>query len=174
MTSELEIRSAISNNRKVSEDGGLVTYDLTKGVNFIKPRVTAEALAAVFFETDAIKWFSVSDDKIEFTPTYKVRIVLAEDDNKKLEETADDFMADLKRGELYHKFEQQVKKDSVDVSKMRTAMATGAINSMITKHFGKRLDRDYVEDDLLTDILENIEIRSLSNKDLIDWQHLPL
>lgn len=174
MTTEADIRTAISERRKVSDGGELVTYDLTTGVDFSNPRATAEALAAVFFETDAVNWFKVSDDRIEFEPTYRVRFVMAEGDHKKLEETVDDFLKDLKKGELYHNFERQVKSDSEKVSKMKLAMATGAVNTLIVKHFQKKLDRSYVEDDMLTDILEKIEIKSLDDKDLIDWQHLPL
>jgi hypothetical protein len=54
----------------------------------------------VFFEKDAKNWFKVNDDKIDFAPTYKVRVVLAEDHNKKLEATVDDLLMDLQKDDL--------------------------------------------------------------------------
>ena len=44
-----ELKSKIESSRKVSEDGSLVTYDLTEGVDFSDPRAVAEALSEVFF-----------------------------------------------------------------------------------------------------------------------------
>jgi hypothetical protein len=174
MTSETDLKTKIVASRKVSSDGNLVTYDLTRGIDFSKPKVIAEALSMAFFETDAINWFQISDDKIQFNPTYKVRFVLAEGDSKKLEETVDDFLKDLKKKEMYDHFKKQVKEDSASVGKMRAVMASGALNRFLDKHLDNGIDRSYVEDDLLTDILEKIEIRSLTDKDLMDWDHLPL
>ncbi|MEM0155279.1 MAG: hypothetical protein QW597_01580 [Thermoplasmataceae archaeon] len=174
MTYEEDIKDKIIASRKMSDDGDLVTYDLTKGIDFSRPKAVAEALSMAFFEKDAINWFQASDDKIDFKPTYKVRFVMAEGDNKKLEETVDDFLKDLKRKEIYNHFEDQVKRDSESVGKMRAAMASGVMNKLLDKHLNGGLDRSYVEDDLLTDILEKIEIRSLNDRDLMDWEHLPL
>ena len=69
----------------------LVTYDLTKGIDFSDPKSVARIISDVFFEKDALKWFKVKDEKIEFEPTYKVRIVMAEEHNKMLESVVDDF-----------------------------------------------------------------------------------
>ena len=44
----------------------------------------------MFFEKDALNWFKVNDDKIDFVPTYKVRVVMKEEHNKKLESTVDE------------------------------------------------------------------------------------
>ncbi len=75
MADQNNIETTIENLRKVSEHGDLVTYDLTDKIDLSKPKEFAKALAEVFFRTDAIKWFKVTDDKIEFNPTYKVRII---------------------------------------------------------------------------------------------------
>ena len=50
-----ELISIIESHRVMSNDGSLVTYDLTKGVDFSNPKITAEALAAVFFRKMGIK-----------------------------------------------------------------------------------------------------------------------
>ena len=78
MSEEINLKSAIENSRKISDDGSLVTYDLTKGVDFSDPKSVARIISDVFFEKDALKWFKVKDEKIDFEPTYKVRIVMAD------------------------------------------------------------------------------------------------
>lgn len=174
MSEESSISNILSANRKVSGDGSLVIYDLTEGVNFSNPKKTAEALAKAFFENDAVNWFQVTDDHIEFSPTYKVRIVLAEDHSRKLEETVDDFLEDLKKKEIYPRFSQQIKDTSENDSNLKAAMVAGTIHSLLMKHYGKQIDKNYLQDDLFLDILERLEIRSLNNADLIDWKKLPI
>ena len=174
MASENSLTPIIEASRKMSADGSLAIYNLTKGVDFSKPRKVADALAAVFYEKDAINWFKVDGDHVEFNPTYKVRILLAEDHNKLLGETVDELLGDLKKKELNKEFVQQIKDQSVSLGKMQAAMATNAFSAFLAKKFNRRVDKVEVEDDLFTDILEALEIRTPSNEDLIDWEHLPL
>ena len=60
----------------------------------------ARIISDVFFEKDALKWFKVKDEKIDFEPTYKVRIVMAEEHNKMLESVVDDFLKDLQKDDI--------------------------------------------------------------------------
>lgn len=174
MSDDDSLREAIANSRKVSEDGSLVTYDLTEGIDFSNPKKSARVLAEVFFEKDAVNWFTVSDDHIQFNPTYKVRIVLAEDHNKKLEETVDDFLKDLKEHELDPKFVREIDDSAERASRLRAAMFAHTFTTLLNRRYVTKIDREYFQDDLLTDILEKLEIRSLNNDDLMDWKHLPL
>ncbi|MGC8609462.1 MAG: hypothetical protein ACP5UV_06305, partial [Thermoplasmata archaeon] len=66
MANENELRSAIEGSRKVSEDGSLVTYDLTSGIDFSDPKIVAKALSEVFFEKDAKNWFKMDGDRVDF------------------------------------------------------------------------------------------------------------
>ena len=50
MPEEKNLKSAIENSRKISDDGSLVTYDLTKGVDFSDPKSVARIISDVFFE----------------------------------------------------------------------------------------------------------------------------
>jgi hypothetical protein len=168
------LRSLIENSRKVSGDGSLVTYDLTAGVDFSNPKLVAKALSEVFFEKDAKNWFKVNDDKIDFEPTYKVRIVLAEEHNRKLEATVDDLLTDLQKDDLSGTFSKQIKDDSVEASHLQSAMAAGAIRSAIFRHSEEKVYADSIRDDLFVDLLEKLEIRSLNDRDLMDWKKLPL
>ena len=174
MTNEDNLRSVIGNCRRVSDDGSLVIYDLTSGVDFSNPKLVAKALSEVFFEKDAKSWFKVNDDNIDFAPTYKVRVVLAEEHNKKLEATVDDLLKDLQKDDLSGTYSKQIKDDSIEASHLQSAMAAGAIRSAIFRHSEEKVYSDSIRDDLFIDLLEKLEIRSLNDKDLMDWKKLPL
>ena len=49
MVNEDKLKSDIEKCRKVSQDGSMVTYDLTSGVDFSNPKLVAKELAEVFF-----------------------------------------------------------------------------------------------------------------------------
>ncbi len=174
MPADNELKSSILASRKESEDGTIVTYDLTEGVDFSNPAKTAEALAEVFFEKDAVNWFKVSGEHIDFAPAYRVRVVMAEDHNSRLEETVDDFLEDLQKEEIFPRFREQIREGAKKESKLKTSMVASALSSLVFRHFDRKVYRGYVQDDLFVDILEKLEIRSLNNKDLMDWKHLPL
>ena len=174
MKNEDKLRSVIESSRKVSGDGSLVIYDLTSNVDFSNPKLIAKTLSEVFFEKDAKNWFKVDDDKIDFEPTYKVRVVLAEEHNKKLEATVDDLLEDLLKDDLSGTYSKQIKDDSVEASHLQSAMAAGAIRSAIFRHSEEKVYSDSIRDDLFIDLLEKLEIRSLNDKDLLDWKKLPL
>ncbi len=172
MIKDENLSSVISSSRHVSDDGSLVTYDLTKGFDASNPRKAAEALATVFFEKDARNWFKVVDDRIEFNPTYKVCVVLAEVHNRKIEETVDDFLKDINKDDLYGKFGKQINDSADSVSKLKTAMVSSSLSNILYGHSMKKVDKDEIEEDLFTDILEKLEIKTLNNEDLINWQKL--
>jgi len=174
MVAEDKLKSAIENSRKVSEDGSLVIYDLTGGIDFSNPKVVAKALSEVFFEKDAINWFKVDGDHVDFQPTYKVRVVLAEEHNRKLESTVDDFLKDLQKKDISKDYSEQIKDVASQASAVQSAMATNAIMSAIFEHSEEKVFANSMRDDLFLDLLEKLEIRSLSGKDLMDWKNLPL
>ncbi len=174
MNSDDQLTRAIVSRRKVSDDGSLVTYDLTNGIDFSHPKKTAQALADVFFESDAKNWFKVTGDHIDFVPTYKVRVVLAEEHSKLLEETVDDFLKDLQRNELTKDFRPEIKDDANNAARLGTIIAVGALTSALFRHTEDKVYANSIRDDLFVDLLEKLEIRSLNNKDLMDWKNLPL
>lgn len=174
MSNDENLIAAIASSRKVSDDNSLVTYDLTKDVDFTSPRKTAQALATVFFEQDAVKWFKVDGDHIEFEPDFKVRVVMAEDHSKKLEETVDDFLKDLQQKEIFPSFAKQIKDVASNASKVHAGMIGATIQNLLFRHSIEKVYDDSIRDDLFLDILEKLEIRSLNNADLMDWKNLPL
>ncbi|EQB68158.1 MAG: hypothetical protein ACYCSO_04855 [Cuniculiplasma sp.] len=174
MVDEEKLKSVIENTRRVSQDSSLVIYDLTQGVDFSNPKFVAKALSEVFFEKDAINWFKVEDDRVDFNPTYKVRVVLAEEHNKLLENTVDDFLKDIQKDDISKAYSRQIKDGSEKATGLQSTMAAGAIKSSIFRHSEEKVFSGEIRDDLFTDILENLEIKSLNDKDLMDWKNLPL
>ncbi len=174
MDTDERLNQSIAARRKVSDDGSLVTYDLTSGIDFSNPRKAAKALAEVFFESDAKNWFKLNGDQIDFIPTYKVRVVLAEEHSKLLEDTVDDFLKDLKNDELTKDFTPEIKDDARKASRLGTIIAVGSITSALFRHTENKVYANSIKDDLFVDLLEKLEIRSLNNKDLMDWKNLPL
>ncbi len=174
MGSDDQLMQSIASRRKVSDDGSLVTYDLTSGVDFSNPKKAAKALADVFFESDAKNWFKVTDDHVDFEPTYKVRVVLAEEHNKLLESTVDDFLTDLKKDELTKDFSPEIRDDAHKASRLGTIIAVGSVTSALFRHTENKVYANSIKDDLFIDLLEKLEIRSLNNRDLMDWKNLPL
>jgi hypothetical protein len=169
-----ELKSKIESSRKVSQDRSLVTYDLTEGVDFSDPRAVAEALSEVFFENDALKWFKINDDQVDFEPTYKVRVILAEEHHKLIENTVDDFLKDLQKEDVSRDFSKQINDDANSASRLQSVMAVSAIKSTFFHHSIEKVYADSIKDDLFVDLLEKLEIRSLNNEDLMDWKKLPL
>ena len=174
MSGEDKLKNVIENSRKVSQDGSLITYDLTTGVDFQNPKVVAKVLSQVFFERDALKWFKINGDKIDFVPTYKVRVVLREEHSKKLESIVDDFLADLKKEDISRDFSQQIKGESGNETSLQSAITKSALNSTLFHHSLNKVNTDEIEDDLFLDLLEKLEIKSLNDEDLMAWKKLPL
>jgi len=108
MSVDPNLISLIQSSRKSSEDGSIVVYNLTKGLDFSNPKKIAETLAKVFFETDGTNWFKVEGDHISFNPTFKVKILLSEQHSKLLTQTVNDFLKDLKSNEINKKFAHQI------------------------------------------------------------------
>src|SRR2546427_11059111 len=74
-TLEAGIRAA----RKLSMDGTRAIYDLTSGVDFSKPRRTAEAIARVVWEQDVESWWTWEGTEPVFKPNRTVEIRLPPD-----------------------------------------------------------------------------------------------
>jgi hypothetical protein len=174
MSIDDELTSTIIASRKKSDDGSLVIYNLTKGIDFSNPKSVANSLAKVFFEKDAVNWFKVDRDNIEFNPTYKVRILLAAEHNDLLGKTVDDFLEDFKKEEINKRFVRQIDDISTNEEKIRTSVGLGALGALLNKPFARRDDKTEVEDLMFTEILEALEIRTPDNSDLINWEKLPI
>src|SRR5256885_7053131 len=91
-TLEAGLRAA----RKLSMDGTRAIYDLTSGVDFSKPRRTAEAIARVVWEQDVESWWTWEGTEPVFKPNRTVEIRLPRDPDRKVAKAAAEFQTDLK------------------------------------------------------------------------------
>jgi hypothetical protein len=98
-SAEESLKARIRAARTLSSDGTKVIYDLTSGIDFSKPRRTAEAIAQVIWYQDAYDWWRWQGGMLHFAPKRRVEIRLPDDGNAKVAKAAADF-----RDELEHEF----------------------------------------------------------------------
>lgn len=168
------IKKTIEMSRKTSQNGELVTYDLTNGVDFSNPKLVDEALSEVFFEKDVSNWFTISEDDIEFKPSYKVQIVLAENHHNLMCKISEGFLKDVKNDDIGKRYAPTINKESGNDSAFVRSIAGRSLLSSFYKHGEDKILKNYLGDDLFTDILECLVIKSLNNEDLINWNKLNL
>jgi hypothetical protein len=94
------LEAGIRARRRLSLDGLRAIYDLTSGVDFSKPRHTAEAIAQVVWEEDVKAWWNWKGGEIVFTPNRKVEIRLPRDHHRKISRASEEFWEDLEKGEF--------------------------------------------------------------------------
>jgi len=98
-------------------DGLRAIYDLTSGVDFSKPRQTAEAIAQVVWDQDVKAWWSLRDGMPLFAPNRKVEIRLPKDPHRKVAKAAEEFWKDLEDSEFAPQvrwYVSRVRDDSAD------------------------------------------------------------
>lgn len=159
LTDDLE--KQILARRQMSPDNTLVTYDLTQNVDFSHPRKTAEAFAKVFFETDAIKWFTIEDNDVDFIPNYKALILIDEKDNKNVDKTMKDFIKDLEFDEISDKYLKKV--EAKGHSQDNTGVGLFPF-MLVTRFQTQNINDDELIIEILDDIKKNTEIRGVAKK----------
>ncbi len=98
------LEGAIRQSRTLNADETKAVYNLTYGIDFSKPRVTAEAIAKVLWEEDVQGWWSVQDGKALCIPARQLELRLPDEHNRKIAKTVDAFKGDLMDQELADHF----------------------------------------------------------------------
>ena len=144
---EPRIRAA----RKLSLDGTRAIYDLTSGIDFSKPKRTAEAIAQVVWEQDAQSWWNWRGGDPYFEPHYKVELRLPPDHNRKVAKAAEEFREDLKSHELAPFVDSYIGRQTDDSADWFTIFFLGPLWAYILQHLDNRqrqreaLDRLFAE-----------------------------
>jgi hypothetical protein len=81
-------------------DGTKAIYDLTSGIDFSKPRQTAERIAQVVWDQDVKSWWTWKEGEPVFAPNHKVEIRLPREPHSKVAKAAEEFQEDLKKEEF--------------------------------------------------------------------------
>ncbi len=110
----------------------------------------------MFFQKDAINWFTEKEDDLDFTPKYRGRIILKQDDHHRMKETFKDFISDLKSEEIYKHFTDQVEANAAPDDP--GYIITGAISAWAFEksqhHYRKKV---YLEK-IVKEIQDNVEV----------------
>lgn len=158
---ENTLEEEIANSRKVSPDGSSITYDLTTGIDFSKPRRTGEALAKVIYEQDVSKWIVVDGDKVTVNPTSKLEIRIQTDHNKAVEKTISDFKKDVEDEELKTHYSSQVESAATYQAGVGSYLFLGIGTTLLIQHMqNSRLKSEFLGQ-LMSKIMENITVTSL-------------
>lgn len=155
------LEEQIANSRKVSPDGSSITYDLTSGIDFSKPRKTGEALAKVIYEQDVSKWITVDGDKLTVNPTSKLEIRIQSEHDKAVEKTLNDFKKDIEDEELKTHYNRQVESAASYQAGMASYLFLGIGTTLLLQHMqNSRLKSEYL-DQVMSKLMANITISSL-------------
>ena len=156
------IRDQITNSRREYPDRSLVVYDLTTGVDFSKPRNTAEALADVFFHMDASKWFREEGDKLVFKAGNRVEIRIADEHNRKIEKTVEDFRKDLRNDEVKKEYVNEIEAAATYNAGLGFMIIGGVMNAMLMEAMVRRDQKNQYVGQLLQDTLSNVKIENVA------------
>lgn len=157
-----ELEQQIKNTRSMSPDGSKVTYDLTMGVDFSNPRMTAEVLGEVFFKNDVSTWFHRENDQLNFDPKYRGEILVTDQNEKKVSETVKDFFKDLEKDDLRSAYSEEIRSAGTYHAGLTTFMFAGLLGSLlIQSNVRHHQEKEYMMN-LMNQITGNIDIRSMS------------
>lgn len=155
------LREQIVSCRRSYPERSLVVYDLTTGVDFSKPRETAEALADVFFHMDASKWFKEENNSLIFNATESVEVRIADEHNKKIAKTLDDFKKDLKKDEIAKEYAKEIEAAGTYNASLGFMLLGGFMNAMIAEALVRRDQRVGYMGELLQKVMGNVKIETV-------------
>lgn len=150
----------ILNARKVSMDGTKVTYDLSSGVDFSKPRKTGEALAGVIFDQDVSKWIKVEGEKISIKPSQKIEIRVLDSHNKEVGKTVKDFKKDLESDEIKEHYREQIEASATYEAGMASYVFLGIGTTLLLQHMQRSSEKSQFLSEIMGDIMPNITVSS--------------
>lgn len=155
------IEGEIERARRTSMDGSTVTYDLTSGVDFSKPRRTGEALAKVLFEQDISKWISIKDNDLVVKPSAKLVIRITEEHNRAVEKTIDDFRKDVKNDELKIHYSQQIESAANYQAGIASYMFLGVGTTLLIQHMQRSSQKSEYLGNVMSQIMASISVTTV-------------
>lgn len=139
--------------RKMTNNGNVVSYDLTFDVDFLNPKETAEALADVFFEKDAIYWFNEdSSGDLELKPNRRAVIRARKSDMRKVKKVLSHLGKRVKNTEFKKFFAKNIR----DSSHYNPNPVEG--EGTITSAISTVLDRRRYKSDLAEDLMKQVSV----------------
>ncbi len=158
-----EIEEQIRNARAMSPDGSRVVYDLTTGVDFSNPRLTADILAEVFFKQDVSVWFERNGQSLNFKPEYRAEILVSDNHNREVEKTMKDFFADLRNDEIRRDYADIIENSATYHAGLGTVFFAGLLTALILQAGVRHSEKKSFVSGLLNDIIKNTDVRSMNS-----------
>lgn len=150
------IENEIEQCRKPSQDNKTVTYDLS-GINFSDVKKTTKALAKVLFDNDIYNWISKNGKNLIATPTYKIEIIINNENKRRITKMEKDFKKYLGFDDIQSKYIDDIQ-NAVHSSTDPVSVLFFGIWAFVFQHFeNKSADREYITN-MMDTIMKNIEI----------------
>lgn len=155
-----DLGKEILSERHVPSNGDTVTYDIGFSLKGIRARNFAEALANVFFDTDARRWFSVIDGEINFLPESRAVIKLPVKRGMKANSITGHFESCLRSKGVIPKFEGLMRKNIKYRSNFGVLVWTfGAGAAVIDQMTDASNRKEAFYSQIMDDILGNLEYK---------------
>lgn len=153
-TLEARVRAA----RRLSLDGTKAIYDLTSGIDFSKPRQTAEAIAQVVWDQDVESWWRWEGGEPIFAPSRKVEFRLPSDHDRKVAKAAEEFLDDLKKGEFAASVGPYVDRVTDDRADWFAIFLLGPLWAYLLQHWDNRAKQQAELDRLFAEMADYIVV----------------
>ncbi len=148
MAEKDNIENEIEQCRRPSINNKTVTYDLSN-IDFSDVRKTTKALAKVLFDKDIYNWISKNGKNLIVTPTYKIEIIINDENKKAITKMEKDFKKYLGFDDIQNAVHSST--DPVSV------LFLGIWAFVFQHEENKSADREYITN-MMSTIMKNIEI----------------
>jgi hypothetical protein len=140
------LKARILAARKLSLDQSRAIYDLTSGIDFSRPRRTAEAIAQVVWEVDVKDWWTWKDGEPVFAPDHKVELRMPAEHHRKVAKAVEEFEEGLKNNEFAPEFAWYTARARDDRADWLSIFIWGPLWSYLMQQWSnRRLERDALD-----------------------------
>ena len=123
----------VLNNRKVSENGKNVTYDL-RSLRFSSKRIASRTLCEALWKLDISKWINDSDDPSNVNPETNLNLIVSKDQLPGMRRAINKMMEDLGRTKTDHYIKTFMKDVNSSDSGLRAILLVGLVNGVLIKN----------------------------------------
>ncbi|MCL4452285.1 MAG: hypothetical protein M1327_06655 [Candidatus Thermoplasmatota archaeon] len=123
----------VINNRKVSESGKNVTYDL-RSLRFSSKRIASRTLCETLWKLDISKWIDDSDDPSKINPETNLNLIVSKDQLPGMRRAINKMMEDLGRTKTDRYIKTFMKDVNSSDSGLRAILLVGLVNGVLIKN----------------------------------------
>ena len=145
------------NNRKVSDGGKNITYDL-RGLRFSSKRIASRTLCEALWKLDISKWMNDVDDPSSINPDTNLNLIVSKDQLPGMRRAISKMMEDLGRTKTDSYIKSFMKDVNSSDSGLRAILLVGLVNGVLIKNSGiKKLESTHLNE-LLEKLQDHIKI----------------